>query len=169
MFQPLNEKQIKNILVTKFDIDETTSEEVSYFSSGSIQQAIELIENNFEELKEKTIRILRFSFGRKYHSAFTEFEDAISDSDQLKLKLLIRLVLIWLNDFQKLKSNLSNDSIFFSKHIETLEKFYAKFPQVELARVTNNLDKISSSFKNNINLNVAVSNIVFELSQLTIS
>ena len=56
---------------------------------------------------------------------------------------------------------------FFSKQIETLEKFNSKFPDVDVAEVTNNLDRISSSFRNNINLNIAVSNIVFQLSNLT--
>lgn len=168
-FQPLESKMVSDILVKNFDIDENLAGEVSPFSSGSIQQAIELLESDFEELREKTIRILRFSFGRKYHSALKEFEEIISESDQTKLKLIIRLILFWLNDFQKIKSNQINDSIFFSKHIETLDKFYAKFPQVDLTKVSSNLDKISSSFKNNININVAVSNIVFELSQLTLN
>jgi DNA polymerase III subunit delta' len=168
-FQPLDNKTITDILINKFDIESRISEEVAPFSSGSIQQAIELIENDFEELREKTIRILRYSFGKKFNSAISEFDEVISESDQTKAKLIIRMILFWLNDFQKIRTNISPDYIFFSKHIETLEKFYAKFPEVELSKVTNNLDKISSSFRSNINLNLAVNNIIFQLSSLTIS
>jgi DNA polymerase III subunit delta' len=168
-FQPLEIKLVSKILVEKFNIDKDVADEVAPFSSGSIQQAIDLIENDFQELREKTIRILRYSFARKFNSALLEFEDIVSESDQTKAKLIIRLILFWLNDFQKIRIESDSAEIFFNKHIETLEKFYAKFPNVDIANVSQNIDKISSSFRSNINLNVAINNIVSELSRLTIS
>jgi DNA polymerase III subunit delta' len=165
-FQPLPSQIVKEILINKFGISESLANDVAPFSGGSVQEAISLIENEFEELREKTIRILRYSFGKKYQSALTEFEDIISESNQLKAKLIIRMILIWLNDFQKFRYN-NNSDFFYSKHLETLQKFYAKFPNTDLQTITQNLDKISTSFRNNINLNVAVNNIIFQLSQLT--
>ena len=165
-FQPLENRITSQILINKFGIEENIALDVAPFSAGSIQEAIDLVENDFEELLEKTIRILRYSFGKKYQSAFTEFEKIISESDQIKTKLIIRMILIWLNDFQKFRFS-SDSKFYYSKHLETLEKFNIKFPDVDLNSVTQNLDKISSSFKNNINLNLAISNIVFELSSLT--
>lgn len=165
-FQPLAIDTIAEILVDKFDIDSEIAKEVAPFSSGSVHQAIELIDNNFEELREKTIRILRYSFGRKYNSALNEFEDVLLESDQTKAKLIIRMILFWLNDFQKYRFNNIAD-LFYQKHIETFEKFNSRFPDVELAFITQSLDKISSSFRNNININIAVNNIVFQLSLLT--
>lgn len=166
-FQPLSIHLVSKVLTEKFEIAKNIAEDVAPFSGGSIQQAIELINNDFEELREKTISILRYSFARKFHSALTEFDKVVSESDQTKAILLIKMILFWLNDFQRIRTSNSYDEIFFSKHKETLEKFYAKFPEAELTRVTTNLDKISSSFKNNINLNLAISNIVSELSLLT--
>lgn len=168
-FQPLESKLVSKILVEKFNIDKDVADEVAPFSSGSTQQAIDLIGNDFQELREKTIRILRYSFARKFNSALLEFEDIVSESDQTKAKLIIRLILFWLNDFQKIRIESDSAEIFFNKHIETLEKFYSKFPNVDIANVSQNIDKISSSFRSNINLNVAINNIVSELSRLTIS
>ncbi|MFZ1281410.1 MAG: AAA family ATPase [Ignavibacteriaceae bacterium] len=165
-FQPLENNVVSDILVNQFDIERSLADEVAPFSSGSLQEAIDLIENDFEELKEQAIRVLRYSFGKKYHSALSEFEEIISESNQIKAKLLIRMILFWLNDSQKYRFHNETD-LFYQKHIETLEKFYTKFPDVQLASTTQSLDKISSTFRNNINLNVAVSNIVFQLSQLT--
>jgi len=165
-FQPLHPQIVKEILINKFGISENLASDVAPFSGGSIQEAISLIENDFEEMREKTIRILRYSFGKKYQSALLEFEDVISESDQIKAKLIIRMILLWLNDFQKFRYN-NNSDFFYSKHIETLQKFYSKFPSTDLQAVTQNLDRLSSSFRNNINLNVAVNNIIFQLAQLT--
>jgi DNA polymerase-3 subunit delta' len=165
-FQPLTEDELLDILVQKFGIGSSTANEVVPFSGGSIQSAISLIENNFEDLLDKTIKILRYSFGKKYHSALMEFEEMLSESDITRIRLIITMLIIWLNDFQKYRLNEDNN-FFFSRQIETLEKFNAKFPTVDVGEVTNNLDRISSSFRNNINLNIAVSNIVFQLAKLT--
>ena len=165
-FQPLENKVITQILIDKFNVDDKLAIEVAPFASGSVQEAIDLLEYDFEELVEKTIRILRYSFGKKYQSAFTEFEEITSESDQIKARLLIKMLLLWLNDFQKFRND-KNSNLFYLKHIETFEKFNTKFPDVDINSVTQNLDKISSSFRNNINLNVAISNIVFQLSSLT--
>ena len=164
-FQPLTNENLIYVLTNYFKVDRNLAEDVTPFANGSVQQAMSLIENDFEELREKTIRILRNSFARRYQSAYVEFEDALSDGDQVKIKLLIRMLLIWLNDFQKFRLNNAED-LFFIKHRETLEKFNDKFPDLELKDVTNNLDRISTYLKNNINLNLAVSNIIFNLSSL---
>jgi DNA polymerase-3 subunit delta' len=165
-FQPLEESDLLNILIEKFGIESSIAEEVVPFSGGSTQTAISLIENDFELLLDKTIKILRYSFGKKYHSAFLEFEEMLSESDVVRIRLIITMIIIWLNDYQKYRL-VEGGRFFFSKQIETLEKFNSKFPDVDVAVVTNNLDRISSSFRNNINLNIAVSNIVFQLSNLT--
>jgi DNA polymerase-3 subunit delta' len=167
-FQPLEDKDLLNILINNFEFEASLAKEVVPFSAGSTQIAISLIENDFEDLLDKTIKILRYSFGKKYHSAFLEFEEMLSESDITRIKLIITMIIIWLNDFQKYKTN-KNNKFFFTKQIETLEKFNSKFPNVNVAAVTSNLDHISSSFRSNINLNVAVSNIIFQLSNLTTS
>ena len=118
-FQPLETSSISKILAEKFEIDSVTSDEVAMFSGGSVQQAIELVENDFEDLREKTIRILRFSFGRKYNSALLEFDDIISDSNSTKAKLIVKMILFWMNDFQKIRNENNTISIFFNEHIVT--------------------------------------------------
>lgn len=165
-FQPLEESNLSSILVQKFRIESSIAEEVVSFSGGSTQTAISLIENDFEVLLDKTIKILRYSFGKKYHSALMEFDEMLSESDVTRIRLVITMIIIWLNDFQKYRL-VEDGRFFFLKQIETLEKFNSKFPDVDVAVVTNNLDRISSSFRNNINLNIAVNNIVFQLSNLT--
>lgn len=164
-FQPLNNRELYGVLTNYFQIEEKLAEEVTTFSSGSVQEAITLIENDFEVLLNKTIDILRNSFARRYNTAFTQFEDFLSDGDQTRIRLLIKMLLVWLNDFQKYRLN-KMDNLFYTKHIETIEKFNTRFPDLDLAEVTNNLDKISSYLKNNININLAVSNIIFQLSSL---
>lgn len=164
-FQPLDNNDLSYVLTNYFKVDQELVSEVVQFAGGSVQEAMLLIENDFEELRERTIRILRNSFARRYQSAFKEFEDTLTENDQIKIKLLIKMLLIWLNDFQKFRLN-KMDTIYYSKHIETFEKFNSKFPDIDIKEVTNNIDKISTYLRNNININVAISNIIFQLSSL---
>jgi DNA polymerase III subunit delta' len=166
-FQPLNDFDLFYILTEHFKIDKNLAKEVTPFANGSVQEAKLLLDNDFEELREKTIRILRNAFARRYQSTYLEFEDALSESDQIKIKLLIKMILIWLNDLQKFRLN-KIDNLFFTKHKDTLEKFNTKFPDIEIRDVADKLDRISSYLKNNINLNVAVSNTIFQLSSLIV-
>jgi DNA polymerase III subunit delta' len=167
-FQPLDDNELLKILIDKFEIELAIAKTVVPFSSGSTQAAISLIENDFEDLLDKTVKILRYSFGKKFHSAFTEFDEILIESDTTRIKLIITMIIIWLTDFQKYRIQQSNN-FFFTKQIETLQKFYIRFPDVNVAAVINNLDRISSSFRSNINLNIAVSNIIFQLSNLTLA
>ena len=165
-FQPLENNDLAEILIQKYNIDKDLACKVAVFSSGSIQMAIDLIVNDFDEIIEKTIRILRYSFGKKYHSALKEFEEMLVDSDQTNINLIIRMILLWLIDLQKFRLG-NEQNIFFSNYLETFVKFHKKFPGIDLINVTRYLDSISSATKNNINLNIAVNNIIFALASIT--
>ena len=56
-FDPLRVDEIVFILDEYFKVDKITAEEVAPFAIGSVQSALNLIEINFHNLKEKTISI----------------------------------------------------------------------------------------------------------------
>jgi DNA polymerase III subunit delta' len=164
-FLPLAVEDVKNILVDKFEIPAAEAETASIFSEGSVTEALTLIEHDINLLLEKTIFILRYSLGKKYHSALEEFKDFLRTGDTAAIKIIIRLIIIWLNDSRKL--TYGNSDIYFSNHIETLEKFISKFPESQINSTAVQLEKLADSLKNNININTLVLNLIFELSKLT--
>ncbi len=171
-FQPLEHTAVKDILLNFFDIENSLAESVVPFSGGSISNALTLLENDFKLLKEKTILILRYSFGRKYHSALNEFSSFITDGDSESVKILIEMIIMWMNDIQKYKYNLSDrgeveHDFFFKDYIETLEKFNNRFPQIEINQIVTQLNALISAFKNNVNLNTVILSLIFNLAALT--
>jgi DNA polymerase III subunit delta' len=164
-FHPLEYSEIKKILIKYFNVDKKSAESVAPFAGGSVSSALSLLENDFDLLKEKTILILRYSFGRKYNSALNEFASFISEGDSESVKILIQMIIIWLNDIQRFK--FGEDGIFFSDYQETLEKFNAKFPDIELNEIVAQLDNLISIFRNNVNLNTIILSLIFKLSSLT--
>lgn len=163
-FNPIEDNELIDILTNRFEIEKSVAVKVVPFASGSITSALELINNDFEELREKTIRILRFSFGKRFNSAFTELSDISENHDQVQLKILIKMIITWLNDLHRFKTGYRN--YFFIDHLETLQKFNTKFPDLDLTRVTNQIDLIGNSLKNNINVNTAIGNLIAELAAI---
>ena len=164
-FKPLDNQDIEKVLTSYFNISKTTAKEVAPFSEGSVTKSIELVNNDFENLKEKTVSIMRFSFGGKFHSALNELSQYLTENDTDSIKLIIKMIISWLNDIQKYRFNLND--YFFSNYEETLSKFNSKFPDVELNQVISKLDYLSSIIKNNININLIALNLIYELASLT--
>jgi DNA polymerase III delta prime subunit len=163
-FNPLNNEDISNILTTYFDIEKVLANEVSFFSDGSVETANQLIEHDFKLLKDKTIKFLRYALGKKFHAAYSEIQDLIS-GDSYNLKLLIQMIITWLNDLQKHK--LVSKNFFYSDYMDTLEKFNIRFPKSNIHDVAFNLDKLSSLVENNINPNLITMNLIYGVSNLT--
>ncbi len=166
-FQPLNNFDIKNVLVKYFDIDVNLAEKIAPFAGGSISNALRLIEHDFEILLEKTIFILRYSFGRKFNSALDQFNQLLSENNSDTIKLIINMIIIWLNDIQRFRYNLKD--YYYKDYLDTLEKFNAKFPNLQLNNIVHKLENFAVIINNNININLIVLNIIYELSFLTTS
>ncbi len=161
-FLPLSLNDIKEILITKFKIDSELAGKVALFSNGSVTEGLNLIENNFKEMFDETILILRYSFARKYNSAHKVVANYTSSNNSVSLKLLIKMIIIWLNDLTKQKNNLSD--IYFDDYKNTLEKFNSKFSALSITPLVEKLDKLQSLIDKNINPSIIAMNLVNELA-----
>jgi hypothetical protein len=89
----------------------------------------------------------------------------LKDNSSELIRILIQMIIIWLNDIQRHK--IGDKNYFFRNYSETLDKFNSRFPNLEINDTVVKLDYLGSLIKNNINLNLIASNIIFELSALT--
>lgn len=164
-FSPLSNDDITQILVEYFNVDKNLANEVAVFSDGSVTTANQLIEHDFRMLKNKTISFLRYSLGKKFHSAYQEISGVLTDGDTSTFKLFIQMIITWLNDLQRFRT--SNVDFFYSDYRETLEKFNKKFPNSDIHDVVFKLDYLSSLLQNNVNPNLLAANLIFSISLLT--
>jgi len=160
-FLPLSDEDITEILISKFNVDENIARKVSIFSNGSVTEALDLIDNNFEGMFNDTIQILRLSFAKKYNSAYSIIEKYSSQNNS-NLKLILKLLIVWLNDLNKEKHKLSG--IYFEGHQDTLEKFNTKFSSLNVSPLVEKLDEYSYLINRNINPSLITMNIVNELA-----
>ncbi len=164
-FSPLSNSEIRRVLINFFEIDDDLATKIAPFSNGSVQNALKLYENDFEELIEKTISFLRYSFGNKLNSAYSHLVPYLSEKNSESFKFLIQLTIMWFNDLQKYR--VGNNDIYFTSHKETLLKFNSKFPNVELVDIITKLDNMHSLIDRNVSLNTIAINLILSVESLT--
>ncbi|MCW8810719.1 MAG: hypothetical protein OQJ93_14515 [Ignavibacteriaceae bacterium] len=165
-FDPLAEDEIVFILTKYFEVEQTVAEEVSPFAMGSVHSALNLIELNIHDLKEKIISVLRYSFGRKFYSAFDELNSILSDQGASNYPIIVGMITAWINDLQKHRLNIKK--FYYKNYSDTLGKFNSKFPDADLSDITAQLDRLSSLSRNNINPSLLYASLIFELSSVVL-
>ena len=70
-------------------VEPLAKKEVAPFAMGSVQSALNLVYVDINNLKERIISVLRYSFGRKYHSAFDELNKILSERGNANFQIII--------------------------------------------------------------------------------
>ena len=146
-FSPLKDEHLQNILTERYNFDKKDFENVIPFANGSVSTAVFLIENDFQKYLSRTILILRYSLARKFQTAFKEFTDVIDQNSVKSFQIIVDLIITWLNDSLK-------------------EKFNARFKSTDISALTTKLVEYRNSPNQNVNLNILVMNVIFELASI---
>lgn len=163
-FNPLDSKDVRDILVKYYNVSPKLAEGAAYFSDGSVTTALQLIENDFQNLKDRTISFLRFSLGGKFNSAYSEILNLIRGGNTISLRLFLQMIITWLNDSVREKN--ANPEISFIDYKETLQKFNSRFRNVNVLELAAKLDGLSSLIQNNINQNLIAANLIYNLAAI---
>ncbi len=165
-FNSLSSDLVSKILIEYFNKSTDLAKKVSLFSSGSVQKALELIENDMQSLVESTIQFLRFSLAGWFNSAYNELKNATDDFDRNKVKEMFNLINIWLVDAQKNKLSVNN--YYYDEHKETLERFNKNFPKAEIIKISSEIENAIQLMDKNILLNVIILNLILKLRSISI-
>ena len=165
-FNSLSNDIIEEILITKFNVENSIALEISPFAEGSIHTALELLSYGFNDLAELTIDIMRYSLGRRYNTAQQLFQNAISTHSKEIIPIIVTLMITWLNDVLKHRNGYKQ--IHFEKHIETMEKFNIRFSDTEIDKTIFELHNLKDKLDFNINLNLITLNIIFRVASIGI-
>jgi len=166
-FGPLSELAIKEILESYFSIKREIVEKVIPFVEGSPLNAIDLIQNDFENGLQRTVSFLRYSLAKRYNSAYRELIAFKENNEDYSIKILIMLIKIWLNDVIKNKYTINNE-YYFNDYRETFIKFNAKFQKISISNIYQTLESLDNYVNRNLNLNVLYLNLIFEVASLSI-
>lgn len=163
-FEPLSHKSVSQILINNFSIEPKIAGKVSKFSEGSVTKALKLISYDFESIQQRTISVLRFSFGKKYQAALNELVMFSKNNSDDSIIFLIRMIKAWLNDVVRYRKSYDDLNLVEAK--DTVEKFENRYSNSRVDLCFSNLDYLESCINKNINLNVLFLNVIFELASV---
>ncbi|MFH1197651.1 MAG: hypothetical protein V1720_18270 [bacterium] len=164
-FEPLDFQTIIEILTDYFKLTKHDAERVALFAGGSTHTALELIENDIDELIEKTISLLRFSLVKWYESAFKEITYILKNYPAPVFVQMLKMVLLWFTD--TIKNKIEFRDYYFKNQLDTIEKFNEKFKDADLSRIFTTVENLIEAINRNVNLNIIASNIIFELGTIS--
>jgi len=81
-FDPLTNEEITKILITDFNIDESRAKFIGKISEGSLQKALQVAEEGFEELRKKAYSFLKQCFENDELKSFSFVEAFIKENDK---------------------------------------------------------------------------------------
>lgn len=165
-FNPLTNEEVKEILIKHFGIEEPKSKLLASFSDGSLKNAIDLMKYDLDSILLTAIQTIRFSLARKFYMANKAIEEGIDLNDKEHVRFFIAAILKWLKDVNKHKYTSEIDS--FGDFRDTIEKFNQKFGNSDLASAILKIEQLVKLIDNNLNLNIILLGIIFELSALSI-
>ncbi|PKL87483.1 MAG: hypothetical protein CVV23_15080 [Ignavibacteriae bacterium HGW-Ignavibacteriae-2] len=165
-FDPLPNDMVVKILTEYYSYDSSLVQLVSRFCDGSVSKAATLLENDFEEFLEKCINILRYSLARRYSTAIGFFDEIIQKSGEEGFYTTLDFIQKWFLDVIRDKYFLDNQ--YFTKYSDTIKKFNSKYATENAINVINKIDSLNEMRGHNINLNICVSNVIFEIGRIGI-
>jgi len=165
-FSSLSNEETKTVLVKYFNIDQNKAELLSAFGDGSLETCLNLLKYDINAIMESAVQTIRYSLAKKYYLAFKTIEDSIEITNKEYVAFFIGAILKWLLDANKYRFNAKID--YFSTYKDTIEKFNSKFNTIDISKTINKLEQFSRLIDNNINLNIILQGIIFELSSLSL-
>lgn len=161
-FSPLQEDEIEKILVDNFNVDIVEARKVIPFADGSIYRVFLLLNYGFENLVDTAINILRFSLARRYNTSLKLFANSTADNPKIIIPIFIQLFISWFTDVQKYKSGVGD--IKYLEFKDTIIKFNEKFANADIDTIVFKLTELNKNIDFNINLNLIILNVIFNLS-----
>ncbi len=165
-FNPIDKESVIKVLVEFFDVERSSAELVSPFSDGSVIKAKRLIDDGLEEFLDDCINILRFSLARRYQTAFSHFSKVTSRWGNEGFFIILDFIVKWFLDVLRSRSNIQPE--YFSTQIETIEKFNQRYGNYDLSEIISKLEYLNSLRRRNINLNICISSVIFQIGHIGI-
>lgn len=165
-FNPLSAESIVKILVKYFHCSNDSSMLVSRFADGSVVKAKSLIDDDLESFLENCINILRYSLARKYQTAFEYFGNITDKWGNDGFYIVLDFIVKWFLDVIRNRSDIEME--YFANHKDTIIKFNQRYGDFELTELVNKLEFLNSAKQKNINLNICISNVIFQIGRIGI-
>ena len=156
-FEPLKAAEIEQALIENHNIEQEKARLTSRVASGSYRRAIELLDENLQEMQNQSLEFFR----KSVQSEFTQilYVDEVLKTcqrDLKKIKDLLSLLLIWFRDALVFRETdePNQELLIYAGAFETLNNFTQKFPDADLQSAVNAIEESLEQMSRNVQINL---------------
>jgi len=156
-FEPLKAAEIEQALIENHNIEQEKARLTSRVASGSYRRAIELLDENLQEMQNQSLEFFR----KSVQSEFTQilYVDEVLKTcqrDLKKIKDLLSLLLIWFRDALVFRETdePNQDLLVYAGAFETLDNFTQKFPDADLQSAVTAIEESLEQMSRNVQINL---------------
>jgi DNA polymerase-3 subunit delta' len=147
-FDSLSKDEISSTLTKEYNIDRTKAEFIARISDGSLQKALRIAEEGFEEIRDKAYDFLTQCIEKDELKALIYAETCIRNNDKMEIKKILQALQILMRDLQQIKLGLTDQviNVDMKNSLENLVKRYPGIdPESSLNYIANSVDLIDKN------------------------
>ena len=154
-FHPLTVQEIEEALIKRNKLDVNQTKLAARLASGSYRRALELLDDNLQELRAQSLELFRKSIQNTF-TQISYVEDILHamPRDSKKVKDLLILLLIWFRDamvYYETHGENHNRLVNFDQ-VEIVQKFVSKFPNADLYGAVQEIERSLELIDRNVQL-----------------
>jgi DNA polymerase III subunit delta' len=161
-FDSLSKEDILKGLKNYYTGIDEKSDFIAQLSKGSFSNAIKMLDENYNDIRNNNVEFLRLILSNKYSQIFSELDDLIAEKDKVKIEFKLVLLMNWLRDIILVKEGLK-DMIINSDQLEAIESFYKKLPKSDLFKAIEELENAIHLMQQNVSIQLILYNMMINL------
>ena len=162
-FDPISWNELADALIDRRSLDEKRAKMIAKVSLGSYRRAIELLDEDIDDKRNKILNILRTAIKSDFDRLMA-MEELVKNQDKAEIKELLNLMLLWFRDVMIYQNNNNkSDLIVNVDQMETLEKFSGAFKKLNVEIIVNEIEKSIQLIDRNVYVNLIILNLFYQL------
>jgi DNA polymerase-3 subunit delta' len=154
-FDPLLENEIEKALMDRWQIPENKARFVASVSGGSLERALDLIDENYEEIRDCAFQFLEHSLDGNVFKRIEFCEKIFRDRDRTEIQSLFQILLIWLRDILSLRLG-EKERLLNKDKIRELDQFMKKRPSFDVERAIDQTEHAIDFIEKNVYLHLVI-------------
>jgi len=169
MYVPaLDSSIVEKYLIDSHNLELEQAKLIAAFSQGSITMANNYLNENFQELKNTTVDLLRNSLkGKTYRvNLMNLIDNLIKSGDRTTLVNSLLMLMIWIHDAYKLKLLGTTNHIINIDQIDSLSKFANHYNQSDFNKAISYIENAIGEIKRNVNQHLVFLSLFIKLRRI---
>lgn len=157
-FDTLQEEVIESALIERWEVDERKAKFFARMAGGSLQRALDLTEEGFEEKRQAALSFLEDSFEGDILNRLNGVEKLLNGRDRSELQFILQIVLTLLRDLFHLKAG-HKELLINIDHFESLNRLHTEWPQFNVEAGMKCVEQAIDLVEKNVYLSLIVNSL----------